>query len=59
MKVAVFVISFVIFVASIYLFSFAFQLSDDSMKLLAFFGAIIGVSISFAIPVHLLKRTAP
>jgi len=59
MKVVGFIISFVIFVASLYCFSLAFQVQGDPLPLLVFFAGIIGVCISFAIPLHLLKRTAP
>jgi hypothetical protein len=56
-RVFVFVISFVIFLASLYLFSLAF--SVVGWEALLFVAGIIGVSISFAIPVHLLKRLQP
>ncbi len=59
MKVVGFIICFVIFLASLYLFSLAFQFEGDVLPFLTFLGGIIGVCIAFAIPIHLLKRTAP
>lgn len=59
MKVVGFVVCFVIFVASLYLMSLAFQFEGDLLPLLAFLGGILGVTISFAIPLHLSKRIAP
>lgn len=59
MKVVIFVISFLIFAGSIYMFDVAFQVEGDLAQLLAFFAGIIGVCVAFAIPIHLLKRTAP
>ncbi|MBO9578768.1 MAG: hypothetical protein J7480_08395 [Microbacteriaceae bacterium] len=57
MKVFAFVVSLVIFLVSLYLFSLAFAMVG--WELVFFIAGIIGVSISFAIPFHLLKRLQP
>ncbi len=57
MKVFVFVVAFVIFLASLYLFTLAFAV--PGFEALIFSGGIIGVVIAFAIPFHLLKRVQP
>ena len=59
MKVVGFIVCFVIFLASLYLMSLAFQFEGELLPLLAFLGGILGVSLAFAIPIHLFKRTAP
>ncbi len=55
MKVFAFIISLVIFLASLYAFSAAFQV--QGYEALIFVAAILGVAISFAIPFHLLRAT--
>lgn len=57
MKVFAFIVSFVIFLASLYLMALAFQVVG--WELLLFTVGILGVAISFAIPFHLLKRIQP
>ena len=57
MKVVAFVISFVVFLAGLYLFVLAFQATG--WEIVCFIGGIIGVAIAFAIPIHLLKRITP
>ena len=57
MKVVVFLVSLVIFVASLYVFSLAFAM--PGLELPIFFAGIVLVTISFVIPLHLLKRIAP
>ncbi len=52
MKVFAFVIALIIFLGSLYLFSLAFQVAG--WEALIFVAGIIGVSISFAIPFHIL-----
>lgn len=57
MRIVAFIISFVLFIASLYVFSLAFAL--PGFELPVFFGGIVLIVIAFAIPLHLLKRTAP
>lgn len=57
MKIFTFVVALVIFLGSMYLFSLAFAV--EGYEALLFTGGIIGVSLAFAIPVHLLKRIQP
>ncbi|HWK19590.1 MAG TPA: hypothetical protein VNR37_02320 [Microbacteriaceae bacterium] len=57
MKVFTFIVAFIIFAGSLYLFSLAFAV--PGYEALLFTGGIIGVCIAFAIPVHLLKRIQP
>jgi len=56
-KIFAFVIGFVLFLASLYLFSLAFVVTG--FEALVFTAGIIGVSLAFAIPLHLLKRIQP
>jgi len=56
-KIFAFVVAFIIFVGSLYLFSLAFAV--PGFEALLFSAAIIGVCIAFAIPAHLLKRIQP
>jgi len=56
-KIFAFVVAFIIFVGSLYLFSLAFAV--PGFEALLFTAAIIGVCIAFAIPAHLLKRIQP
>jgi len=56
-KVFAFIVAFVIFLASLYLFTLAFQVTG--WEALIFAAGIVGVAISFAIPFHLLKRAQP
>lgn len=55
MKVVAFLIAIVLFVGSLALFGFAFNL-DESWRVAAFIVGILGVSLSLAIPFHLLSR---
>jgi hypothetical protein len=59
MKVVVFLIAFVIFVASFVAFGYAFEVGEQNTLAAAalFFGGILGVSVSFMIPFHLLPAT--
>ena len=52
-----FIVALVIFLASLYCFTLAFAVPGWEMVL--FIAGILGVSISFAIPFHLLKRVQP
>jgi len=56
-KVFTFIVAFIIFAGSLYLFSLAFAV--PGFEALLFTAGIIGVSLSFAIPFHLLKRIQP
>lgn len=59
MKVVVFLVAFAIFLASFLAFGYAFELGDVNALGAAalFFAGILGVSVSFAIPFHLLGAT--
>ena len=57
MKVFVFVVALIIFVGSLYLMSLAFAV--EGYEALLFTAGILGVSLSFAIPAHILKRVQP
>ncbi len=56
MKVVVFLVAFAIFVASFVAFGYAFQIGEESAlaAIALFFAGILGVSVSYAIPFHLL-----
>ncbi len=54
MKVAVFLVSLLIFLGSLVLMGYSFGV--DGLGGALFFGGILGVSISFAIPFHLLEK---
>jgi len=56
MKVFVFLVAFAVFVASLFLFGFAFSVAQ-AWAPWVFFGGIVGVFVSLAIPFHLLSRT--
>ena len=56
MRVFVFLVAFAIFVGSLLLMGYAFA-GPVAWAALTFFAGIIGVSISLAIPFHLLSRT--
>lgn len=56
-KVFAFIVALVIFVGSLYLFTLAFAV--PGLEIVLFIAGILGVSISFAIPFHLLKRIQP
>jgi len=56
-KVVAFIIGFVIFLASLYCFTLAFQV--PGWEIAIFLLGIIGVSIAFAIPFHILRRLQP
>ncbi len=55
MKVFAFIVSFGIFLASLYCFSAAFQV--QGYEALLFVAGILGVAILFALPFHLLPAT--
>lgn len=55
MKVVVFLVALVLFVASLLLMGFTFNL-EETWRATAFIVAILGVSLSVAIPFHLLGR---
>lgn len=64
MRIFVFVVSFVLFLASCYAMSAAFQFGDDvtfivpgGAAVLLFIAGILGASLSFAIPFSLLKKS--
>lgn len=50
-----FVISFLIFVAGLYLMGIAFNV-PESLGYVTFGGGLLAVAISIAIPVHVMKR---
>jgi hypothetical protein len=58
MKVVVFVISLLIFVGSLVLMGYAFQVGDENGLAAAamFLGGILGVSLAYGIPFHLLEK---
>jgi len=58
MKVVVFVISLLIFVGSLVLMGYAFQVGEQSgvAAMAMFLGGILGVSLSYAVPFHLLEK---
>lgn len=58
MKVVVFVISLLIFVGSLVLMGYAFEVGDQSGfgGAAMFMGGILGVSLAYAIPFHLLRK---
>lgn len=55
MKVVVFLVALVLFVASLALFGFTFNL-EESWRGPAFITAVLGVALSLAIPFHLIGR---
>jgi hypothetical protein len=58
MKVVVFVVSLLIFVGSLVLMGYAFEVGDQSGLggAAMFTGGILGVSLAYAIPFHLLRK---
>jgi hypothetical protein len=58
MKVVVFVISMLIFVGSLLLMGYSFQVGDENGLAAAamFLGGILGVSLAYGIPFHLLEK---
>ena len=56
MKVFVFLVALVLFVASFGLFGYAFAVPGPWDSIM-FFGGILAVCAAFAIPFHLLGRT--
>jgi len=58
MKVVVFVISLLIFVGSLVLMGYSFEVGNESGLGGAsmFLGGILGVSLAYAIPFHLLEK---
>ncbi len=57
MKYVAFVISLILFVGGLYVFSLAF--SVVGWEGLVVFAGIVLVGLAYAIPVHILKRVAP
>lgn len=57
MKVFAFIVALIIFLGSMYLFTLAFAVVG--FEALLFTGGILGVSLAFIIPVHILKRVQP
>jgi hypothetical protein len=57
MKVFVFLVCLVIFIASFALFALAFTFDGGLWQALTFFAGILAVAASLAIPFHLLQRT--
>ncbi|GAA2088173.1 hypothetical protein GCM10009840_27970 [Pseudolysinimonas kribbensis] len=56
MKVVVFLIALVVFLASFVLFGYAFS-APVQIAPWMFFGGILTICISLAIPFHLLRKT--
>jgi len=56
-KVFAFIVALIVFLGSLYLFTLAFAV--PGFEGLLFAAGIIGVSLAFAIPAHILKRTQP
>jgi len=56
-KVFAFIVALIIFLGSMYLFTLAFAV--PGFEALLFAAAILGVSLAFAIPAHILKRIQP
>ncbi|HEY9497832.1 MAG TPA: hypothetical protein VIQ78_02275 [Terrimesophilobacter sp.] len=50
-----FVVSFVIFVAGLYLMGIAFDVSED-LGFVTFGGGLLAVTVGVFIPVHIMKR---
>ena len=57
MKYVAFAISFVLFLAGLYVFSLAF--SVQGWEGLVVFAGIVLIGVAYAIPAHILKRVAP
>ncbi len=57
MKVFVFLVAFVLFLGSFALFGYAFTFDNGFWQAAMFFAGIVAVSLSLAIPFHLLQRT--
>ena len=57
MKVFVFLVCLVLFLASFALFAFAFTFDDGFWQAATFFAGILTVSLSLIIPFHLLQST--
>ncbi len=57
MKYVAFAISFVLFLAGLYVFSLAFQATG--WEALVVFAGIVLIGLAYAIPVHVMKRIAP
>lgn len=58
MKVVVFVISVLIFLGSLLLMGYSFEVGDQSGLAggTMFMGGILGVSLAYAIPFHLMRK---
>lgn len=56
MKVIVFAVALAFFVSSFLLFGYAFSVSEAWAGIM-FFGGILAVCVSIAIPFHVLSRT--
>ncbi len=54
MKIIVFVIALALFIGGILLLGYAFTLSEGMA--IMFFGGIVAVSLSLAIPMHMLGK---
>ena len=57
MKVFVFLVCLVLFLASFALFALAFNFDNGPWQAVTFFAGILAVSASLAVPFHLLQRT--
>ncbi|MCU1550126.1 MAG: hypothetical protein JWR36_686 [Glaciihabitans sp.] len=51
-----FVIAFILFVGGILLFGYAFD-AGEQLRAIVFVGGLVAITLSVAIPFHLLKRT--
>lgn len=58
MKVVVFVFSLLIFLGSLVLMGYSFEVGDQSGfgGAAMFMGGILGVSLAYAIPLHLMRK---
>jgi hypothetical protein len=56
MKVVVFLIALIVFLASFVLFGYAFS-APEQIAPWMFFGGILTICVSLAIPFHLLRKT--
>jgi len=55
MNIVAFVISFIVFAGGLFLMGYSFE--TPGYELVMFLGGILAVSLSVAIPAHVLKRT--
>jgi hypothetical protein len=56
MKLFAFLVALALFVGSFVLFGFAFTFGESALAGLTFFGGVAAVSLSLAIPFHVLQR---